>query len=265
MSKILNPLIGADIELFLQDRKSKEIVSAEGFIKGTKSDPFNWDPSNKYFATSLDNVEAEFCIPPVTSKKEFLKYIKRSVDYINSTIPKYLCTAAVPAAILDDRFLQTEQAKVFGCEPDYCVWTRTINEKEEGVNPNLRSAGGHIHVGYDNPELKTSEDIIRAMDLHIGVPSVIQEPDNERKRLYGKAGAFRFKNYGVEYRTVSNYYLASNALISWAFDSTMAAINRVNHGFKFDDKLGSQIQQAINGNDKELARKLVKKYRLETV
>lgn len=264
-NKIKNVLIGADIELFLMHRDTAEVVSAEGFIKGTKDKPFNFDPANKYFATSLDNVEAEFCIPPVTNRADFLNFIKKSVEYINRTIPQHLCTAALPSAILDEKYLQTENAKTFGCDPDYCVWTREQNEKPSAPNPNLRSAGGHIHVGYHNPELEINEAIIKAMDLHIGVPSVIQEPDNERKLLYGKAGCFRFKDYGVEYRTVSNYYLASDALTNWAFDSTMNAITSINNGFTIDSKLGHRIQKAINNNDKNEAKKLIKEFKLELV
>ena len=262
-NSVKNILIGADIEVFLKDKQSGEIVSAEGFIKGTKESPFNYDPSNKYFQLSLDNVEAEFGIPPVTDKKRFLEYIKKSLDYINSTVPPHLCTSATPAAILDDRWLQTDQAKLFGCEPDYCVWTKSVNIKPEGVNPNLRSAGGHIHIGYENPEIEVTEELIKSMDLHVGIPSVLQEPDNERKNLYGKAGAFRFKDYGAEYRTVSNYYLASDALMSWVFDSTLDAINRVNNGFDFSDALGDDIQDAINNNNKKLAKKLVDKFQLQ--
>lgn len=266
MRKFKNVTIGADIELFLQDKELKEVVSAEGFIKGTKNEPFNFDKTNKYFATSLDNVATEFCIPPVTNKKDFINYIKKAVDYINSTVPNNLCTVVAPAAIFADKFLQTDNAKTFGCEPDYCVWTRSMNEKPSAPNPNLRSCGGHIHIGYDNSEdlgIELKEDLIKCMDLCVGVPSVLQEPDNERKLLYGKAGCFRFKNYGVEYRTVSNYYLANNALMSWAYDSTKAAVNMADNGFKFTNTLSRNIQSAINNNNKSLAEKLVKQFRLE--
>lgn len=67
---------------------------------------------------------------------------------------------------------------------------------------------GHIHLGYNDIEVpfngrihkyKVDEQrarIVQAMDLFIGIPSVIMEPDNKRKELYGQAGAFRPKPYG---------------------------------------------------------------------
>lgn len=265
--RILNPMIGADIEVFLQDRDTREIVSAEGWIKGSKHEPFQFDPSNKYYAVSLDNVASEFCIPPVplgdpNAKEAFVKHIARCLEYINQTIPETFCTVALPSAILDDRWLQTENAKLFGCEPDYNVWLRDINPKPCATNSNLRSAGGHIHVGYDNPEMEVTEQIIKCMDLFVGVPSVLQEPDNERKLLYGKAGAFRFKSYGGEYRTISNYYAGDERLSLWVVRATQKAIDAVNDEFPVDD-FKERILTAINDNNKVVAENLINELQLE--
>lgn len=267
-----NPTIGSDIEMFLMDKVTKEIVSAEGYIRGTKNEPFNFDKSNKFFAISLDNVSAEFCIPPVTNNVDWLENIKKSVGYINSVIPTNLMCVAQPAAILDEKYLQTENAKMFGCEPDFNVWLKMPNEKPTATNQNLRSCGGHIHVGFtqlpdDKLEAmaldiwKVDEMMVKAMDLHVGVPSVLQEPDNERKNLYGKAGAFRWKDYGVEYRTVSNYYLQSDNLTKWAFDNTMKAVDFVNDGRMDElDAVADAIQHCINHADKTMAGNLIRQF-----
>jgi hypothetical protein len=260
-------MLGADIEFFLKDKKTGEIVSAEGLVQGTKDNPFNFDKSNKFFATSLDNVLAEGCIPPIeagpTGNEKFKLYIDKLIAYFNQTIPAHLVVASIPSAILDPKWLQTEHSKTFGCDPDLCVWTKSINEKPEGVNPQLRSAGGHLHIGYDDPtNIEVGEAIIKAMDLYVGVPSVLQEPDNERKALYGKAGCFRFKDYGVEYRTVSNYYAGDNRLSDWIYNATTSAIEAVNKGMDFD-QYGERIIQAINGNDKVTAGNLIRELDLE--
>jgi hypothetical protein len=201
---------------------------------------------------------AEFNIPPAKDASEFHMNIVEAMTYIQSIIPANLQPLALPSARVDPKYLVTENALLFGCDPDYNAWMGgTMNEKPEStVIPNLRSCGGHIHVGYNKPNMNTSMNLIKIMDIFIGLPSIIQEPDNERKQLYGKAGAFRFKSYGAEYRTVSNYYLQSPDLTKWAFNNTMEAIEFVNSGNPIGEDEAKGIQAAINFNDRKLAQTL---------
>ncbi len=138
--KIGKYLIGSDVEFFLKKKDSNEIVSAEGLIKGTKSDPFKFDKEEPFFATSLDNVMAEGNIPPAKTPAEFFAAVEKLRKYIDSVIPKDLMTVAIPSARLDYKHLMTENAQVFGCDPSLNCWT------DEEVIPqpsgeNLRSAG----------------------------------------------------------------------------------------------------------------------------
>lgn len=254
--------IGADIEVFLQDRNSGEIVTAEGIIKGTKDEPFLFDVENsRHFATSLDNVMAEFCIPPSNTPGQFHAAIERALRYIESHIPNNLRPLPQPAAYLSNIYLQTENAKKFGCDPDFNVWTRLENAPP-GTSTNMRTCGGHIHIGYSDPAHFINHNLIKAMDIFVGVPSILQEPDNDRKTMYGKAGAYRDKPYGVEYRTVSNYYLQSKQLTEWVFNNTIEAINFVNmNRCNFlGDAEKEEIVNCINYNNKDLAKRIIEKY-----
>ena len=49
----------------------------------------------------------------------------------------------------------------------------------------------------------------------------------KRRELYGKAGAYRVKPYGVEYRVLSNFWLKSPALMQWVYDNTILAFKRL--------------------------------------
>lgn len=258
---VKNVTIGADIEVFLKDMSSNEVISAEGIIKGTKEEPFKFVEGNDYFGISLDNVLAEFCIPPVKNAQEWFNNISFALNYIKENIPNGLGIEKIPSARLDFKWLQTENAKLFGCEVDFNAWMfGQMNPKPElkDGNENLRSCGGHIHIGYDKPDFDLSLSLVKAMDIFVGLPSVIQEPDNERKSLYGKAGAFRTKPYGIEYRTVSNYYLASETLTKWVFNNTLEAIEWTNKGLNLSGEEGEAIRAAINFADKELAQTMCK-------
>lgn len=274
MKKIKNVQIGADIEVFIQDLETNEIVSAEGLIRGTKKAPFVFDESNKYFATSLDNVLAEFNIPPVTSQEDFYNYLHKSLNYIKGTIPKGMCVAIQPSAYLHDRHLQTEQAQTFGCELDFNAYTRHPNYINPTDNANLRSAGGHIHIGYERPAIynvlnyipdEERISLVKTLDFFVGIPSVLMEPENKRRCLYGKAGAFRPKPYGVEYRTTSNYFLRDKETTDWLYDSVQASINFINDGNTLERGLSEEVRETVNSCNKEAASNIVSKYGLSVI
>lgn len=83
------------------------------------------------------------------------------------------------------------------CDPDYCIYTEKQNEKPKDADTtNIRSAGFHIHVGYDNPEVDRSLRLLFYLDAYLGLPSILIDKDVQRRTLYGKAGCFRLTDYG---------------------------------------------------------------------
>lgn len=260
---IKNFLIGGDHEVFLRDKNTNEVITAEGIVKGTKEDPYNFDEEDRFACTSLDCVLAEYNIAPARTRAEYFFGIEKALNYIRKSIPENLEVAFLPAARLAEKHLQSETAQRFGCSVDYNCWTRMANDPP---NPdgNLRSAGYHITLGYDNPNEFVNLMWVKAMDLFTSVPSILQEPDNERKKLYGKAGAFRHTPFGVEYRSLSNYILQDRKLIDWAFDQTVAATEFVNRGDVYLlDEEADVIISAINNKDEQQAKYLIDKFQIK--
>lgn len=143
-------------------------------------------------------------------------------------------------------------AQVFGCEPDYNVWLQDVNPRPHCDNPNLRSAGGHIHIGFNSNELDF-EEVVKAMDAFVGCEMVTFDKDTNRRLLYGKAGAFRRKSYGVEYRTASNAWIQNDELKRWVYTQTQKAVEFVASGKKIPRKgIGEIIQKCINTSDESL-------------
>ena len=147
------------------------------------------------------------------------------------------------------------------CDPDFNVYTLNQNPAPNAAT-NLRTAGGHIHVGYENPGWEMSVKIIQAMDLFLAIPSLILDTDTQRRKMYGKAGAFREKEYGCEYRTLSNFWIKSEESVKWAFNQTMRAVDFAFNEDYLDDETQMNLQLAINNQDLDLACKIAKKFNI---
>ena len=108
--------IGTDSEMFLKDKDSGKIISAEPYIRGSKHNPFFFDKNDKFFSTSLDNVMAEVTIPPAAPNEvqKFIDSLHKAMDYVRTCIPGNLEIYPVPSANLEEDQLMTEAAQLFG-------------------------------------------------------------------------------------------------------------------------------------------------------
>jgi len=255
---INNVVRGADPELFLVDKEGYPVTSI-GLIGGTKSKPR--DLGNGY-ALQEDNVTVEFNIPPANDSKKFVASIQYMLELIKQDIKdKDLDIAIVPTMEFFPMQLAHPQAQELGCEPDFNAWTRKVNPRP--VAPELlRSSGGHLHIGYDNPNEELSLELIKAHDLFCGVASVLYDSDVRRREIYGKAGAHRIKGYGVEYRTLSNFWLKTPELTNWLFEQSEKAVEFVNSGREIPIKWGNRIVECINSGNKELVALIDREYKV---
>lgn len=255
--------LGCDPELFLTDAAGG-LVSAIGLIGGTKEFPRDI-PIGDGFAVQEDNVALEFNTPPANSKELFVRQIDRVrawlADYVGQ---QGLHLAHSSSEVFPMEQLMSPQAFEFGCDPDFNAWDGgCMNAKPSSPDRCLRSAGGHIHIGHEFKNAEEKMRFIRFMDLCAGVPSVLMDVNGARRRqLYGKPGAFRFKRYGVEYRTLSNFWVFNDKTVAWAWDATQDALNRCLNNTINIDAERTAIMQTIMNNDASQASQLVDKYNL---
>jgi hypothetical protein len=152
------------------------------------------------------------------------------------------------------------------------AWSLRENPRPDVGVTRMRSLGGHIHVSFplDDPEdVWARVHQVRAMDLLLGVPSILLDNNKERRQLYGKAGAHRMKFVsngdpynGVEYRTLSNFWLKRDEYLLWVYDQTM---NAVAFAKNVGDMIASEqnrIVQCINEGNEALAKQLVADYHI---
>lgn len=258
--------IGADPELFLADIQGN-LKAACGRIGGTKENPQPIDVLGFGYAVQEDNVALEFNIPAAHTKRQFVDSISRTMkvlqDGVNSSLGWHLDHRA--SALFPKTELEHPAALVFGCDPDFNAWTGEKNPKPQAKDETLRSCGGHVHVGFDKTKMEEKR-LIKFMDLLLGVPSVLMDEDEDRRLLYGKHGAYRSKPYGVEYRTLSNFWVAKKdpKLVEWVWDQTARAIDWCVSPLDID-KEHDHIAKAIDENDKGLALAMCKQWDLEVL
>lgn len=250
---------GADPEVFLQSKETKRLVSAVNTIGGTKKNPILMGDG---FFCQEDNVLAEFNIPPATTRRKFTLNILTGLEKLKEHIPDACEIVIRPYGYFQDKELTTKASKVFGCSPDLNCWTEEFNPAPVAQITNLRTAGGHLHIGYDVPNEAVSQQIGRALDLFISVPSVLMSDETPRRKLYGQMGSIRFKEYGVEYRTPSNFWLTSTDRIEWLYAESMRAIDFINQRKTVDLLDYDILAMAINHGEIPAANYLVDQYKL---
>lgn len=257
--RFIDITLGADPEVFLVDEKGNNI-SAIGKIGGSKENPRSI--TDLGHAVQEDNVLAEFNIPASKTAEDFSNNIKLCIDWLDDNLSP-LKTKITASGTFADSELDNPVAQEAGCNPDFNAWTGDENIAPQLGKTNLRSAGGHVAVGYSDPDPEVSIEILKLMDLFLGIPSVLLDKDTERRKLYGKAGCYRLKPFGLEYRTLSNYWIATDELRQWVFNNTIAALKYLEKNKSIQDNDFEVIQTAINTNNLKLANRLRKKYNVK--
>lgn len=233
--------VGADPEVFLG--KDGAFVSAHDKIPGTKQDPF----PVKYGAIQADGVAAEINIKPATTFDEFRFNLQQVLVDLEGMIGDLTITRQ--STVLVDLDSLPDMAKHLSCESD-------IDPYSEDINPVLdeqssyRSAGGHIHIGgifhsdmTPQEKWKTALRLSRLLDKYVGLPSLSWDDDKIRRSTYGKAGNCRVKEYGVEYRALSNAWLFDPTIMRFVFDGVQRACEALQRG----EDVGTYYRDAING------------------
>jgi hypothetical protein len=248
--------IGTDPEFFIKRKETGKYVNAETMFPGTKDEPHMM---NSGAGLQTDNVAVEFASPVASDGVDLVVKLRATFNELFGMIPADMILDTTPSAIFDDDQLQTDHAQLFGCSPSYDAWELKENDAPFADKTNMRSIGGHIHVGMvdgdgndflDTPYGKV--DTVRTMDAFHGIISVYLDNSKEsvnRRTLYGSAGEHRPTSYGVEYRTLSAFWLKSPDLVMLIDSLTqdvLALVSSEKHTEVIDEIGDKNIQSIIN-------------------
>ncbi len=276
-------LIGCDPEIFVQDAQGKP-VSAVGMVKGTKKEP----EKVKDGAVQVDGLALELNTTPVGHMDfaGFDKNVMSVLTQLQTRLPEGHTFLIQPSVTFGQDVIDSSppEALELGCEPDYNAWEGGTPNPRPNAATTLRTGAGHLHIGWDkdipvdHPDhIEVCCDFVKTLDLYVGLASIILDPDPTRRTLYGKAGCFRPKSYGVEYRTPSNAWLTSQVNRQFIFNCLNRAINaqlqngavKYNYDRYISDCMGTtaenptnvyNVQRIINTSDVKTARIVLQDY-----
>jgi hypothetical protein len=250
---LANVTIGADPEIFVG--KSDEIVSAHAMGLGTKDQPM----ATEHGSVQVDGLALEVNVKPSKSRFEFIKNCADVIKDLDGLVKKadpemYLIVR--PTAFFTPQYLESlpEVAKELGCNPDWNAYELRENERPDASGP-FRTSGGHIHIGWGddfNPEsmehIGLCAEVAKQLDYCVGMSSLDFDKDAKRRELYGKAGSFRPKKYGMEYRTLSPMWLLSMQHTSMVYQGCIKALRLLNEDRVLDEEFDGLARDIIDQN-----------------
>lgn len=256
--------IGSDPELFLYNNDGEFVNAFDGFemkvISGTKAKP----EVMPYGAIQVDGMAIELNTVPTNSPSLFRRMIEEGIQDACRRFPGTNPGQNSIAKFNLDWLLQQHPAAIeLGCDPDFNAWKDGEPNPRPEVDMPFRTAGGHVHIGWrekgQSPVLdpKAAWDeccaVVRHLDYVLGVWSVpLDSAGEERRNMYGSAGAFRPKLYGVEYRVLSNFWVFQPSLTEDIVTRTLAGMNAYADGVRLDSIFGDEAVRILSGDETHL-------------
>jgi hypothetical protein len=240
-----NPLfaitLGSDPELFISRetgrvRKRKAILGSELVIpeKGLAVD----SPQFGHCADIVrDGVQIELHPIATSCRANMSNYMQAAFQTLDRQVKEVakkieqdinIDFSPVVKPSKGDLLKLSPESRQLGCNPSFNIYGRKHIEKD-GLRYLVRSAAGHIHFGseiFKGPKAVDPKDFVRIMDVLVGNTCVLMDRDPNaslRRKAYGRAGEYRLPKYGVEYRTLSNFWLHNYRLMSFVMGMTKIA------------------------------------------
>lgn len=251
--------IGADPEVFVKLGSGK-FISGHVFECGTKSNPM--PVANGH--VQVDGMALEFNVKPSETKSEFVNSTIRVIKDLTALVQAKehgATLAAIPCCDFGEEYIKSVplEASQLGCNPDFNAYSGETNPIPDANMP-FRTGSGHVHIGWttnkdpmDPEHYAQCRALVKELDYYLGLPSLLWDADNRRRELYGQAGAFRPKNYGLEYRVLSNAWLKRRDLMEFVFERAQTATLNTFNGRKkpLHARFGELARTLINSQSVE--------------
>lgn len=240
--------MGMDPEFFLADPHG-HILPAFQVLADKKTSP-------KLF---WDGFQAECTVRPRNCHQELAQELARALARV---VHKIMPTPVwrVPPILLQSA---NDDHVRLGCDPSYNVYNMKGRHVVDGRQLGWRFAGGHVHFELPLPWKIPARvrSIIRALDCLCAVACVCFAQGIDvpiRRKYYGLPGEFRLPEHGVEWRTLSNFWMYHPMAYHLVFDLARFAFNIGKGGLRCYIGDGDLVVDIVQFGDVRAARDLVK-------
>lgn len=246
--------IGADPEFFV--KRGTEFISGHIFPCGSKDKPRR----TGHGFVQNDGLALELNIPPAKAEAEFVLNFRGVLNDLAEIIAHWdakreVYLVAEPVAIFSKDMMDRvpQENKTLGCNPDYNAYTLNANDTPNADGVMYRTGAGHLHIGWTKDaegidHFEKCAKLVRQLDYTVGLKTLLFDPEPRRRALYGKAGAFRPKPYGLEYRVPSNAWCASEDIARTMFRGCFQAVQLLNEGRDLDKETEGLARECIDNN-----------------
>lgn len=256
-------LVGADPEIFV--RSDKELLPAFAFLPHRDSE----HAARRFYAQSgrvyWDGFQGEFsfsggqhCLQEFTTSIQNALYdmridARKVRENARFTLENAVKIPLRTLAAADD--IHT----ALGCMPSTNAYGKFGIMVDHPERLRVRFSGGHIHLSptraFDHASL------VQLMDAILGVWGVCVARNLDspiRRKYYGLAGEYRSPKHGLEYRVLSNFWLAHPALTMLTFEIARLVVRLHLDGRKMWIADALEVQRVINKCDVEGALAILK-------
>lgn len=256
--------IGSDPEVFVVDGPNllpafSFLPSKKNKLQGTRSWAF-WDGFQGEF-----EVSPELCIAyMIDGVRGGLEAVLGAAQKANQNAKLTARNVfQIPVATLK---ASADEHVILGCDPSQNAYGMCGEHVIDARKLRYRFAGGHLHFGLNNSfdilSQENAEKIIRGLDAVLGIWSVgaAASLDNPiRRKYYGLAGEYRLPKHGLEYRTLSNFWLTHPGIGNLVCMLARAIVNDFPNQTILKDWQAhpQETVEAINNCDVKSARKLL--------
>lgn len=222
--------MGTDPEIFL--KRGDRIIGSERVIP---KEGLSW---GAYAKIVRDGIQAELHPAPCGAAELLCNGLTtcfRALQYhlsVNHPDVK-VCWAGVVEVEKSEVDALSPESRILGCAPSrnfYGLVPMTVDPAKYLI----RAAGGHQHIGIKgiaglflgDADERTS--LIPLLDIFVGNTGVLLDRNpaqTERRLMYGQVGQFRLPIHGLEYRTLSNFWLRHSSLVDLMFGMARLAVS----------------------------------------